>query len=401
MRPRPTDLPAPHLRRLWLDGNLSERGEGYPFNLPILSDPDFGLDLDQPGTIIAGENGTGKSTLIEAIATLAGFSDLGGGEGYRGASDQDGRDRSGATLAGAMRAGWLPKVTRGWFFRADTFFSVSQALMAAGAPGGYLAASHGEGVLMLLGERLAGQGLYLLDEPESALSPARQKTLLRLLAEVQQSARAQVIMATHSPILMAVPGADLRLVRRGALVPVDVTETPHFRLYREFALDPATFVEDALAGRDEMAVVTAEPPPMPPGVAAAFDAFPDGLRGRMFDLRRLVFRVAAETPGVGPLTETLKWGEPAWLTGATGSGSTVRLGRMKDAPGACALFFICRTGLVEEFRARFGDLLDCRGNRAILIDPARPLPEAPLSACLALALTWHRRRAFPSAGGSR
>lgn len=247
-RPHQTTLPAPYLLRVWLDDDISDRRGEYPFNLPFLADDGWEVEFRQPVTIIVGENGTGKSTLIEAIAGLAEFSDLGGGSGYFRPSDQKANERSGATLATVLRAGWLPKVTRGWFFRADTFHMVSAALRAAGSPTAiYLSASHGESVLTLLAERTQAQGLYLLDEPEAALSPSRQKILLRVLAEIQSTARAQIIMATHSPILMAVPGADLRMVRPRGLTPAHVSETPHFRLYREFVLDPETFVADALA----------------------------------------------------------------------------------------------------------------------------------------------------------
>ena len=95
--------------------------------------------------------------------------------------------------------------------------------------------------------------------------------------------------------------------------------------------------------------------------------------------------------GVGPLTETLKWGEPAHLTQATGSGSTIRLGWFRSAGRECAVLFNCRTTLVDDFRGQFADVFAYEKNRAILLDAREPLPEAPLSACLGMALTYHRR----------
>jgi predicted ATPase len=109
--------------------------------------------------------------------------------------------------------------------------------------------SHGEGFLRVFEERCARQGFFLMDEPESALSPARQLDLLALLARIQGGAHAQVILATHSPILMALPGAHLLLLTRFGLEPVGLEETRHFRTWRAFCNDPAGFVAEALTQR--------------------------------------------------------------------------------------------------------------------------------------------------------
>ena len=106
-------------------------------------------------------------------------------------------------------------------------------------------------------------------------------------------------------------------------------------------------------------------------------------------MRRLIYQVAGETPGVGPLTETLKWGEPAYLTEASKSGSTIRLGWKPAAPGRYALYFNCRTDLVDRFRSEFGDLLRFEGNRAVILDIAAEPPVAALAGCLRAALTYH------------
>jgi hypothetical protein len=132
-------------------------------------------------------------------------------------------------------------------------------------------------------------------------------------------------------------------------------------------------------------------PAMPDAVAAAFDAFPSPVRARLLEVRALILATAAKTAGVGPLTETLKWGEPAYLTEATGSGTTIRLGWPKPGGETCAVLFNCRTTLVEHFRAHFGDAFAYQGSRAILLDVSGPLPAAPLAICLAMALAYHRR----------
>lgn len=248
-----TKSPPPYLRRISL---LPEkRGTGYPFDLPWLRD-DFELEFSAPITIIVGENGTGKSTLIEALAALAGYDEAGGGKGYRLVDHSDAMDHSGADLADALRAGWLPKVTHGWFFKAESLFAVARemdrlAQTYGGAAPDWLSHSHGEGFLRVIEERMTQQGFYLMDEPESALSPRRQLALLRLLDRIQQDARAQVIMATHSPILMALPGADVWQVTKAGFAPVDDRDTRHFRLYQDFTVDPEAFVAAALADRDE------------------------------------------------------------------------------------------------------------------------------------------------------
>ncbi len=255
-RKNQTRLPAPFLRRISLIPERVSDKTRYPFNLPWLGD-DFQIEFEEPVTIIVGENGTGKSTLIEAIAALAGYDEAGGGKGYRPVDHADALDKSGAALGDALRGGWLPKVTDGWFFRAESFFSVARYLDVAaresgGAPPDFLSHSHGEGFLRFFDERVRRQGIYFMDEPESALSPRRQLELLRLLNEIQLSARAQVVMATHSPLLMAVPGAALIEVSRGGFRPVDLNETAHFRLYQAFCDDPEGFVRSALEGDEDL-----------------------------------------------------------------------------------------------------------------------------------------------------
>lgn len=130
---------------------------------------------------------------------------------------------------------------------------------------------------------------------------------------------------------------------------------------------------------------------MPADVAAAFAAFPAAVRGRLLEVRELIFE-AASLEAVGPLTEALRWGEPAYLTEASKSGSTVRLGWHLAAEQSCAVLFNCRTTLVEEFREQFPETFVYERNRAILLDASQPLPKEALAVCLARTLTYHRRR---------
>jgi hypothetical protein len=125
-------------------------------------------------------------------------------------------------------------------------------------------------------------------------------------------------------------------------------------------------------------------------VAAVFKAYPSALRARLMTLRGLVFDVADSNEGVGALTETLKWGQPSYLTQETGSGSTVRIDRLKKADGY-AIYFHCQSGLVEKFREIYPDAFRYEGNRAILFDRSERVPIRALRHCIGLALTHHLR----------
>jgi predicted ATPase len=251
-RNRTIDLPAPYLKRVWLDPSRIEDRKAYPFCLPFLLD-DFELSFDRPITIIVGENGTGKSTLLEGIAVLAGYDEAGGGKGYMPVDHSDALEKMGGRLS-KLRAGWLPRITNGWFFRAESFFSVARYLDKAALddplgppPPDFLSHSHGEGFLRFFEERCQRQGIFIFDEPESALSPARQMEFLKLMRRMEESTICQVIMATHSPMLMAYPGARLLRLSKNGLEPVTVEQTDHYKVLREFCDDPVGFVEAVMA----------------------------------------------------------------------------------------------------------------------------------------------------------
>jgi predicted ATPase len=249
-RNRNINLPAPYLKRIWLDASLVAEPQAYPFCLPFLQ-KGFELGFDRAITIVVGENGTGKSTLLEGIAVLAGYDEAGGGKGYMPVDHSRAIEAMGGRLAKALRASWLPKITNGWFFRAESFFSVARYLDVAaldgfGSPPNFLSHSHGEGFLRFFEERCQRQGIFIFDEPESALSPSRQIEFLKLLRQMDRSKICQVIMATHSPMLMAYPNARLLRLSKYGLEPVRVEETEHYRLMREFWADPAGFMETML-----------------------------------------------------------------------------------------------------------------------------------------------------------
>lgn len=129
-----------------------------------------------------------------------------------------------------------------------------------------------------------------------------------------------------------------------------------------------------------------------PAVEAVFDATPAPVKKRLLALRRMIFEVAASTDGVGELQETLKWGDPAYLTPASKSGSTIRIAAKAGNPGQYALYLNCQTTLVDTYRSLFPTEFSYEGNRAIVFDADDEVPRDALRFCIAMALTYHRAK---------
>lgn len=129
-----------------------------------------------------------------------------------------------------------------------------------------------------------------------------------------------------------------------------------------------------------------------PSVAAVFDAYPPKIRKKMLALRKLIFDTAAATKGVGEIEETLKWGEPAYVTSKTRSGSTIRIDWKKAKPAQYCMYFICTTNLVETFRTLFTNDFKYEGNRAIVFEQNDIISKDSLAFCIAASLTYHLRR---------
>jgi hypothetical protein len=132
--------------------------------------------------------------------------------------------------------------------------------------------------------------------------------------------------------------------------------------------------------------------PSDPAVDAVFAAYPRPLKSKLLALRRLILDTAAATKGVGEVEETLKWGQPSYLTAATKSGSTIRVDRVKASANQYAVYFHCQTDLVATFRELYSNELTTVGNRAIIFNAEDDIPEAALRHCIGLALTYHLGR---------
>ncbi len=219
----------------------------YPFSLPALRQLTR-LDLSPTVTFLVGENGSGKSTRMEALAIAAGFNAEGGSQNMRFALRP-----SESTLHTALRlVRGFKRPRSGYFFRAESFFNVATQVdqnpdALAGHGGRSLhEQSHGESFLQLVNNRFRGNGLYLLDEPEAALSPQRQLALLARIHDLVKG-KAQFVIATHSPILMAYPGATLYTMGEKGIEPIAYTETEHYALTRDFLLDRDRYLARLLA----------------------------------------------------------------------------------------------------------------------------------------------------------
>src|ERR1700739_2186339 len=135
-----------------------------------------------------------------------------------------------------------------------------------------------------------------------------------------------------------------------------------------------------------------------PAVEAVFATYPRPLKPKLLALRRLILDTARATKGVGALAETLKWGQPSYLTPETKSGSTIRIDRVKSAANQYAVYFHCQTNLVETFRELYPTEFSYGGNRCIILNADDDVPEAALRHCVALALTYHLGKRKPARG---
>ena len=243
--------PLPYLREIQLKRGEVPDFDAFPFSIPSLRALES-IDFSPTVTFFIGENGSGKSTLIEALAVALGFNAEGGTKNFN-----FGTRMSHSVLHEYLRT--VRSVQRyrdGFFLRAESFFNVATNIEqmddepGPGPPvinsyGGVSLheQSHGESFLSLLLHRFSGNGLYILDEPEAALSPARQLAVLSRMHQLVEK-QSQFIIATHSPILMAYPNAYIYELSNDGIQRIDYRETEHFAITRAFLDNPERMMHE-------------------------------------------------------------------------------------------------------------------------------------------------------------
>ena len=220
------------LREVSLDRAKEFDSAVFPFSLPVVQGLGV-LKLHPSVTFFVGENGSGKSTLLEAIAISLGFNAEGGTKNFNFSTALENRDLAAALLL--VRGTKRP--ADGFFYRADSFFNVASEIDRLGLVGyserSLHARSHGEGFFDLVMNRLRGDGIYLFDEPEAALSPKRQLSLLAVMHDLVRSG-SQLIIATHSPIIMAYPDSVIYSFSTNGIRNVRYEDTEHFQVTESF-----------------------------------------------------------------------------------------------------------------------------------------------------------------------
>ena len=228
--------------------------ESYLSRLPVVRQLEKGIDFHKQVTFFVGENGSGKSTLIEALAISQHFNPEGGTKNFSFSTEDSHSELCNYILA--VRGAIYPR--DGFFLRAESFYNVASSIdqmdreLGIGAPvinsyGGVSLhrQSHGESFLALVENRFGGNGLYILDEPEAALSP---RGIIRLIRNMDRlvKANSQFIISTHSPMLLAFPGAEIYQITAEGITAVPYTQTDHYRTTVRFLQNPESAIEDIL-----------------------------------------------------------------------------------------------------------------------------------------------------------
>lgn len=251
------DLP---LRRIGLDRRAVTKWDAYPFAVPAISvfEP---IEVRSQVLFFVGENGSGKSTLLEAVAIACGFGREGGTRNFNFSTQNEQPDElnpdeaSIDQLADALQLSWRKRQRDGFFLRAESFYNVASYLNRNASLGALTsyggkslhARSHGESFLTLMVERFSPNGLFLLDEPEAAVSPARQLALLRRIHDlVTGGDDTQFIIATHSPIILAYPGAQICAFSSEGIREVSYRDTDAYIITRRFLENPVRGIDEIL-----------------------------------------------------------------------------------------------------------------------------------------------------------
>lgn len=222
----------------------------YPFLLPIVKNLKE-INFPTQVTFFVGENGTGKSTILEAIAHHVGFGPEGGSRNISFKTSGDNTYSGAQKLAEQFILSWRQKPKDGYFFRAESFYNVANYLDLLGVDayksyGGKSLhhQSHGESFFSFFKNRISRGGFFILDEPEAALSPQRQLSLLVIINQLCKDFNTQFIIATHSPILLAYPDATIYSCDEGCLKKINYTETAHYQISKQFLNNPDIYLKN-------------------------------------------------------------------------------------------------------------------------------------------------------------
>ena len=237
-----SDIKPLQIQYIVLKEEFKKYPKNYPFNVPLIKKFKK-LTFNMPVTFIIGENGTGKSTLLEAIAISFGFNAEGGTKNFNFKTKE-----THSEFYEYLRIGKSYNIAKeGFFLRAESFYNVASYIDELGLQRSYGGKSlhrqsHGESLLSLLGSR-NGNGLYILDEPESALSPMKLLNLLVIIDDLVKN-NSQFIISTHSPILMAYPKAEIYEVYDGKLFLTEYHKTNHYAITKYFMQNYKKMIND-------------------------------------------------------------------------------------------------------------------------------------------------------------
>jgi predicted ATPase len=224
----------------------------YPFSLDIIKNLKT-IEFPTHVTFLVGENGTGKSTILEAIAENVGFGVEGGSKNINFKTSTEATRIGSQSLTDYFTLSWRNKPKDGYFFRAESFFNVANYIdLLAKQTGADIynsyggkslhEQSHGESFLSFFNSRLTTGGFFILDEPEAALSPQRQLCLMRIIHDMCKESNPQFIIATHSPILLAYPNATIYSCDDSILTKIKYTDTQHYQVTKDFLNNPTGYL---------------------------------------------------------------------------------------------------------------------------------------------------------------